>query len=186
MRVHLFAVAAGLSVIASLAVAVLWARSYRFPPNRAGGDVLNISSTDPRWWVISARGRVTLCRQNGRDWGSEFPGFNAGGFKYGGLRGPSGSLYNAVVPHGFLAALPLPVPFAWLAIRRRQRRADRRRRHGRCTACGYDLRATPGRCPECGEPAPAATPSPVARSHTLRVTPSSPDAAAAGSRRPSG
>jgi hypothetical protein len=44
------------------------------------------------------------------------------------------------------------LPCAWPAARasvRDLRRWNRRRRN-RCPACAYDLRATPGKCPECG------------------------------------
>jgi hypothetical protein len=61
----------------------------------------------------------------------------------------------------WLAALVLLVPpMLWLRRFRRERRA---RMVGRCAGCGYDLRATPDRCPECGRRStPAAAPTAAA------------------------
>jgi hypothetical protein len=86
---------------------------------------------------------------------------------------------NAAIRDGFLAfrwqndrivkliGVPLwllSAVFAWLFVR--LHRATRVRSPGLCPTCGYDLRATPERCPECGSvaviaacpPTPSVTP----------------------------
>ena len=65
--------------------------------------------------------------------------------------GGSSFVYPAtlvVVRFWLLAAAALVLPAARAAG---HLRARRRRRAGLCPACGYDLRATPDRCPECGK-----------------------------------
>ena len=68
--------------------------------------------------------------------------WNALGFDAGAGRTTSGPY--VVFPHWLVVLLTLIPPVAWW--RRFRRRLD----PTKCANCGYDLRATPDRCPECG------------------------------------
>ena len=60
-----------------------------------------------------------------------------------------------VVPHWFLALVSGAVAIWFGRPIWRDRQRGQRHARGRCVACGYDLRATPAGCPECGTPAGA-------------------------------
>jgi hypothetical protein len=63
---------------------------------------------------------------------------------------------KASAPWWAITATLAGMPLIWLAafVRRALRRRQRQSR-GLCRVCGYDLRASGGRCPECGEAAGA-------------------------------
>lgn len=59
------------------------------------------------------------------------------------------------IPYWFVMALSSVLPLLWVRRRLIRRRQWSRLNQGLCTMCGYDLRASPERCPECGRAVPA-------------------------------
>ena len=76
------------------------------------------------------------------------------------FHGRTNMYHSAVAPAWPVAVALAMLPFLWVV---QTARRSRRIRMGCCLTCGYDLRATPDRCPECGT-AVKAKPQPAASS----------------------
>ena len=158
-----------LSSLLCLATAAAWARSYFSADEFAKKDPFS------GWTLMTARGHVAFMwyrahgiyrmvpspyahRELPPSWdryASRFtnPTATAGyDHKWGGFRIAyllSGLVYREVdVPWWLFLLVASLLPLWWVDSFRRLRRY--RRRNGLCARCGYDLRATPDRCPECG------------------------------------
>jgi hypothetical protein len=58
-----------------------------------------------------------------------------------------------LVPYWFVVAAALVIPALRIVAAARRWLRRRRKSLGLCSRCGYDMRATPDHCPECGTPA---------------------------------
>jgi hypothetical protein len=160
-----------LSTLLALAVAAAWGRSYR----RADFARYFFASDRPWAGVDTSRGRAAFSVEQGDSVPIELilqPGFGheSGapvdlptrqhafmGISWGRDSYPGWGAWRKdaiVVPHAYLVLLftALPAIRVYRSIRRRRLTLP-----GHCRNCGYDLRATPERCPECGAAATAAT-----------------------------
>jgi hypothetical protein len=167
---HLFTLCSAASLLLCVAVCALWVRSYFVV------DGLSHSRERRASGAYSTHGRLLLDTMGDSDvpvwpglagWepthepAGDAPQFidmpqvngrGALGFKHARITNDmGGGVVRAVtataVPHWSVVLVLLPLPLAWAAAFRRRRY---RNRHTLCPACGYDLRASPDRCPECG------------------------------------
>ena len=169
-----------LSLVLSLAVVGSWLASYanltflasrgvlhvvRVPPDQ---DVSNPVSVDVERWVNDDRVVLTIgqfvedgVRENFQPLRTP-PTWETKGLRYWDVkgfragptaRGRSWPVRVQVLSlsYGWLALAAMAYPGIRLGRwAGRLATARRRRRRNQCPSCGYDLRATPGRCPECG------------------------------------
>jgi hypothetical protein len=138
--------AAAVSLLMCAAMVVLWVRSYFSVDDftyRGVKHAVAIRSDSGNFYVITSRFMLPF-----PGWALPFTRelyYNGSGLPDVKWRFPYYSLavWTSLLP-GYWFLLP------WVRAR------EAARKDGFCRVCGYDLRATPHRCPECGAVPPAA------------------------------
>ena len=140
-------VGAGAGVVASRGQVSVRLSTYRVRPPVSDGWWHHVQSRPSRLAVPHGASTRTLGSDSdtytSREWG-------AAGFGVRHNSNSNGTSVFLLVPHWSFLALGAILPVIWTVRCHRRWRARRREDAGLCPGCGYDLRATPGRCPECG------------------------------------
>jgi hypothetical protein len=153
MRRLLFHILSSLSLLLCLTSLVFWYRSHHITsPTLKIADSITIRKTSPRYWIVTHPNNLTFCRQVGKNWDHPLKSFEFAGLKFGGLYGQDSMLWNLIIPFWLLTTLTAILPLFQIPLLIRALRKSIRRTHGLCLNCGYDLRASPTTCPECGQP----------------------------------
>jgi len=149
-----------LSLILCVAMVALWVRSARVA-DCIGWDFSDATPGYKLIGIVSTRGAVSFSRADifhgeeppGFYWNSPAPALphtDAPGWRTFGIESRVDAEERAtgfLLPHWLLALMTamLPAVRGFFFVRQRSRTML-----NLCGACGYDLRATPDRCPECG------------------------------------
>jgi hypothetical protein len=108
------------------------------------------SDSGGRRWYRDSTDPDDMVRGNWRFWTQSEPHRLFGVITWGRARyGVNGWGMSILLPY-WLLACGAAAAGTGLLMMSRPLRGRARRRAGQCVRCGYDLRATPDRCPECG------------------------------------
>jgi hypothetical protein len=164
MKRRLLNLLTAVSLLLCAAVVGLWVGSYSV------GDVVRVR-TDSRWYQAwSDKGSLRFGTHLRSELDFDLPRYQAtvppgydiararaavkrrlewNGFRYLAESRAAASSRSVHVPTWFAALLTAALPALWLGGKLRRRYPP-----GHCNRCGYDLRASPDKCPECGTMAP--------------------------------